>query len=312
MKTPLADILDRVPVEHARVLAWFVEHAGEVGARPWRVGGKSVVPGVTIPIVAQRGIHRPSGWTLALSVTATASSMYLDGKPTMIDDSTWVLPYSAHAGSDGSGDSSRWNRALCMNIEQRVPVGVFVPEGSAYRNLGLAMVESYDQGSDTFLLRGPVSASSEWGVWDAEPGEVLTTASALREDGEYAPALIRRRREQDAFRERLLVAYSSRCAITGYDAAEALQGAHILAYSGRSSQKVDNGLLLRADVHLLFDRHLLSIEPVHLRVRLAKRLRGTAYWGLEDAPVVIPQRQADRPAFEKLAVHWAVFERASA
>ena len=48
-------------------------------------------------------------------------------------------------------------------------------------------------------------------------------------------------------------AYGGRCAITGYDVEEALQAAHIVPYLGPQSNTVNNGLLLRADVHNLFD-----------------------------------------------------------
>ena len=312
MSSPLADILERIDPEHALVLGWFVDHEGEVGPRPWREGGQSVVPGVDIPIVAQRGIHQPHGWALALSVTATNSSVYLDGRPTAVDDETWVLPYSAHAGGDGAGYASRWNRALLENKRARVPVGVFVPDGRTYRNLGLAMVESYDPGSDTFLLRGPVHSdqgASTWDAWSPDEDTAPLDTLAMEDSNDRVAALVRRRFEQAHFRENLLSAYSEQCAITGCDAPDALQGAHILAYSGRSSQRVENGLLLRADIHLLFDRHLLSVDPGEMRVRLGGRLMDTVYSELHGRPVALPPHRSDTPSKEKLAVHWAVFQR---
>jgi putative restriction endonuclease len=312
MLSILEQCLARLEPEHARALEWFLEHEGDVGPRPWRVSGASVVPGVQVPLVAQRGIHQPSGWIPALSVTATRGSVYLDGKPERVDSDTWVLPYSAHAGGDGMGLESRWNQALLANWVQRIPVGVFVPHGRTYKNLGLAMVEDYDPRTGTFFLRGPVRYSQSASVWLDSTDDPQDIPSLVAEEAEdpRSMTLVRRRFAQDKFRDSLIVAYSGRCAVTGYDARDALQGAHILAYQGKSSQMVANGLLLRADIHLMFDRHLLSVHPEMHQVRLSPELHRTKYAPLHGAPLHAPERQSDQPDRKRLAVHWAVFERA--
>ena len=265
------DLLDaieaRIGPEHARALEWFANHEGEVGPRPWRKGGQSVVAGIDVPLVAQRGIHRPGGWDLALSVTATRSSVYLDGNPIRMEDDTWGLPYKAHSGADGAGMDSRWNSALFANTASRIPVGVFVPSGRSYRNLGLAMVESYDPSSDTFLLRGPVQHDQPSEMWQDPLGDSDRLGGELvvaEEPAEWVETLRRRRHRQDEFRDQLLTAYGSSCCVTGYDAVPALQGAHILAYSGRASQSAQNGLLLRSDIHLLFDASRARMPSVRV------------------------------------------------
>lgn len=309
----LESAVARVEPEHARALEWFASHEGDVGRRPWRQDGESVVPGVTVPLVAQRGIHKPDGWDLALSVTATKASVYLDGEPVAVDADTWVLPYKAHSGTDGEGLDSRWNQALFANAVERVPVGVFVPAVRGYRNLGLAIVESYDEATRTFLLRGPVRPGQSATLWEA-PAESMEEDDLVFVAGEDASeralAWTRRRRDQDRFRESLLIAYSCKCCVTDCDAEAALQGAHILAYSGRSSQSSRNGLLLRADVHLLFDRNLLAIEPEKHTVRVAPRIQRTVYGDLDRRPIRPPLEDRHAPDPAKLEVRWAVFERA--
>ncbi|MDO8847080.1 MAG: HNH endonuclease [Coriobacteriia bacterium] len=321
MESPLQLVLDQLDPEHARALLWFAEHEGDIGPRPWRVDGQSVVTGVQVPLVAQRGIHQPSGWQVALSITATRASVYFDGVPQPIDSDTWALPYMAHTGRDGTGTESPWNRALLGNLNRRIPVGVFVPHGAHYMNLGLAMVESYDPRTGTFLLRGPLKFGQRSDVWSNGDDETPTTQAAMARESEGWSDQIReldepivysrgkRRVAQVQFRQNLLRAYDNRCAVTGYEAHDALQGAHILSYRGRSSQLVRNGLLLRADIHLLFDRHLIGIEPEVLKVRLAPGLLSTAYSGLEGRSLSRPQRDDDAPDTKRLAVHWAVFER---
>lgn len=91
-------------------------------------------------------------------------------------------------------------------------------------------------------------------------------------------ASILRRRGQAAFRNRLLLLYKGRCALTGCDAQDALEAAHIRPASLGGSYQDDNGLLLRADLHALFDLRLLSFDPYDAwRVWLADELRDTAF-----------------------------------
>lgn len=66
---------------------------------------------------------------------------------------------------------------------------------------------------------------------------------------------------QADFREALIVVYESCCAISGCSVDAVLSAAHIWDYSLSQCQEVWNGILLRADLHLLFDRHLLRIFP---------------------------------------------------
>lgn len=66
---------------------------------------------------------------------------------------------------------------------------------------------------------------------------------------------------QGDFRDELMRLYDHRCAITECALVEVLSAAHILDYNLSNCQEVWNGILLRADIHLLFDRHLLRIFP---------------------------------------------------
>jgi predicted restriction endonuclease len=59
---------------------------------------------------------------------------------------------------------------------------------------------------------------------------------------------IARRQGQPKFRGDLLKAYRGQCAITGFNAEQALEAAHIYPYKGNDTNKVWNGLLLRADI----------------------------------------------------------------
>ena len=67
-----------------------------------------------------------------------------------------------------------------------------------------------------------------------------------------------RRPRQDAFRRALLLAYEGRCAINGCDVEPALEAAHVADW--RSGNDAGAGILLRADLHRLFDDGLLVID----------------------------------------------------
>jgi putative restriction endonuclease len=79
---------------------------------------------------------------------------------------------------------------------------------------------------------------------------------------------IRERRGQSSFRDKLIRRYGQRCVVSGCDILAILEAAHICPYRGSRDHHVDNGLLLRADLHTLFDLDLLGIDPDSLTVYL--------------------------------------------
>ncbi|HGV9307507.1 TPA: HNH endonuclease [Vibrio fluvialis] len=84
------------------------------------------------------------------------------------------------------------------------------------------------------------------------------------------------RQGQRQFRESLIAEYGC-CVITGCSVISVLEAAHIVPYRGKDTNVVANGLLLRADIHTLFDLGLMSISPIEHKVQVSKRLNGTEY-----------------------------------
>lgn len=70
----------------------------------------------------------------------------------------------------------------------------------------------------------------------------------------------RLQREQDAFRAALL-AFDRCCVISGEPMAEALEAAHIIPSKRRGAEVVENGILLRSDIHRLYDSGCFAIDP---------------------------------------------------
>jgi putative restriction endonuclease len=106
---------------------------------------------------------------------------------------------------------------------------------------------------------------------------------------------------QGLFRSRVTDAYGRRCAVTGERTLPVLEAAHIVPYARKGPNRVDNGLLLRSDLHRLFDRGLVTIEPDRLTFQVSERIRheyqnGRVYYELAGRPLlVVPERADERP-----------------
>ncbi|GAB2481054.1 hypothetical protein GCM10027063_23980 [Promicromonospora xylanilytica] len=114
--------------------------------------------------------------------------------------------------------------------------------------------------------------------------------------------LVIQRQGQSAFRDLLLKAYNGRCAVTGSDVPAALQAAHIERYDGASTNLVTNGLLLRADIHNLFDLGLLWLDNGYT-IHLAAELATSQYRKLAGKKIRLPASRRDWPAQKRLQHH---------
>lgn len=121
------------------------------------------------------------------------------------------------------------------------------------------------------------------------------------------PIAVRPRLGQGAFRLMVTDLYQRRCAVTGEKVLPVLQAAHIRPVSAGGDHRTDNGILLRSDVHALFDRGYVTISPDH-RFRVSSRLKtefnnGEHYYRYRDSEIALPERIDDRPGREFLEWH---------
>jgi hypothetical protein len=84
--------------------------------------------------------------------------------------------------------------------------------------------------------------------------------------GGHRTRTVRTRVGQGAFRAALLDRYGEVCALTGPCPQEALEAAHLYSYATIEKHHEDGGLLLRRDVHRLFDLGLLRVRPKSLAI----------------------------------------------
>lgn len=139
---------------------------------------------------------------------------------------------------------------------------------------------------------------------EAAPG--ITQQPELR--GGYAqPSLVRRRIGQGTFRVAVTQAYKRQCAITRERALPALEAAHIRPFAENTEHYVRHGVLLRSDVHRLFDKGYITITP-ELRVEASQRMKddfndGDNYIRLHGGSIWVPDRPELQPDPEVLAWH---------
>ncbi len=124
----------------------------------------------------------------------------------------------------------------------------------------------------------------------------------------YGLSLVKHRLGQGAFRVIVTDAYQRRCAITGEKTLPVLEAAHIRAYSENGPSTVQNGLLLRSDLHTLFDRGYITVDNDY-RVNISKRLHddfgnGKDYYKFNGQRLMfLPDKPKEQPHQEFLEWH---------
>jgi hypothetical protein len=116
---------------------------------------------------------------------------------------------------------------------------------------------------------------------------------------------IKARRGQAKFRKSLVARHGPRCMISGCTIMEIVEAAHIWPYRGEEDNGAGNGLLLRADIHTLFDLDLVGIDPVTLTVHISPVLAGSMYESLAGQKITSPQP----PNGEALKLRWEGFQK---
>ena len=151
----------------------------------------------------------------------------------------------------------------------------------------------------------------------------FTLAEELEANGEFEPAsivdsrektltAITLRRGQTRFRNLLLAAYRGRCAVTSTLLPDVLEAAHIVPYRGKATNRADNGLLLRADWHTLFDLGAWTLTD-DFTIIVRPSLRSTDYGSFEGKELNLPDDPRLRPSLEAIRHHraWATRQSGS-
>jgi putative restriction endonuclease len=139
--------------------------------------------------------------------------------------------------------------------------------------------------------------------------KTVTMSSVLHDDGPRygAEVMVRPRLGQGAFRIAVTDAYDRACAVTGEHSLPALEAVHIKPFALEGPHSVSNGLLLRADIHRLFEQGYVTVTPDN-RLEVSERLRadfnnGKTYYPLRGTRVAVPKPDRHRPDAALLRWH---------
>jgi len=121
------------------------------------------------------------------------------------------------------------------------------------------------------------------------------------------PVVILPRLGQGSFRILVTDKYERSCAITREKTLPVLEAAHIKPYSENGPHSVQNGILLRADIHKLFDTGYVTVTKDH-HFEVSKRIdeefhNGKFYYNLHGQNIYVPSDQYSKPGEEFLSWH---------
>jgi hypothetical protein len=122
----------------------------------------------------------------------------------------------------------------------------------------------------------------------------------------YAQRNIVIRGGQAAFRADLISYYGAKCMLTNCNTEIAVEACHINSYKGDNTNLISNGLLLRRDLHILFDKNLLGIHPETLTVTLHASLKNSHYQEFEGQKLQ-PLYNSCKSAAGALELRWQQF-----
>ena len=305
----LEELLERLPDRHHSALRWFAERAGTNQHWPEPLSDG------TLLAMKPKGIYKPQWTEYALSVRQTLGGPYNDMPPVIRSDNTWSFSYFQENSDPADRDLAYTNRALLACWQDKVPIGVMrqvsVSPQVYYHVYGLALVAGWEGGY--FFLEGFSPNGYSRGNGPGAEIEMLTTGHqvASADAGAFHPENVldgRRRiissvvlrQGQPEFRRRLLDIYEERCAISGCTVVQVLEAAHIMPYLGPQTNHLSNGLILRADLHTLFDLGLLAVDTKTMTVIVSPQLEDTPYSEFRGVRIYLPKDKTSVPSKEAL------------
>jgi putative restriction endonuclease len=223
--------------------------------------------GQRVPLMGPQGIFKPALLDLPLSITTVPP---VEGKPRLYEDEfdpSGLLRYRYR----GTDPAHRDNAGLREAMRRQVPL---IYLHGVVPGRYMASWPVYIVGDDPRALTFTVAVDEKHLVWAAPAIETSETEIRRR----YVTRLVRQRLHQQAFRERVLVAYWEHCAICHLRHQELLDAAHILADRDPEGEPhVSNGLALCKLHHAAFDCHIIGVRPdyvVEVRIDILEEVDG--------------------------------------
>jgi putative restriction endonuclease len=272
--------------------------------------------GARVPLVGPQGIFKPAVLPdMPLTITTVPP---VPGRP---------APYDDAMDEDGGlryryrGDDPRHrdNAGLRLAMARGAPlIYLFGTVPGWYAPTWPVLVVGDDPARRTFTV-GADDARQIPALLAADPGGGQRSIGEGGARRRYVTALVQRRLHQQAFRQRVLLAYRERCAVCSLRHRELLEAAHILPdRHPKGEPVVANGLALCALHHAAFDHHFLGVRPdlvVDLRADVLREANGPmlryGLQGFQGARLHVPRAEPLRPNRDYLAERYELFRGAA-
>lgn len=263
--------------------------------------------GQRVPLIPrQRGIWKPGWLECALSIVTTFTPP--NQRP----------PYEDEVGADGY-PRYKWrgtdplaydNVALRRAMDLGKPVMWFIGvKRGVYNAIYPVTLAGEERAKHQFVLAVDETMRRSW-----HPGLAMAPLEPARR---YAEAIVKVRLHQRLFRDRVLLAYGSQCALCQLRHPPLLDAAHIKEDSEGGEPIVPNGLAMCAIHHRAFDENVLAVRPdykVEIRRDVLEEHDGPtlqhALQGLHGQVITLPERRIERPSRELLEERFARFRAA--
>ncbi len=294
-----------LPRLHLAALRWFEDRSGQAVTYDELTNDRTPC----LLTTRAKGIYKPKGADYALSIRQGLNSKYSDKEPVYQQDGSWTYLYAQEESATKPAEQLSGNRSLQKCMLDDVPIAVLhqlspKPHVS-YRVMGLAYVTDWKDGF--FTLKSTTLPLTD------EPDEEDVSRETPPPLAEFDPARIADERKkalrsiavrqgQSAFRSGLLLAYQGKCAISGCSIKAVLEAAHITPFRGPNTNAIDNGLLLRSDLHTLWDQGLLHLDE-ELRVQLHPSLKDSEYQVLANRPLAPTLSPSSAPSLKAILAH---------
>jgi len=106
--------------------------------------------------------------------------------------------------------------------------------------------------------------------------------AVLAAEHERKTTIVKARPEQQKFRDEAMRRHAGRCVVTSFNVPAVLEAAHVIPHTGNPAFEVpENSLILRCDVHALFDAGMIAINPKSGILMVSSDLKATAYRKLD-------------------------------
>lgn len=276
---------DRWPYEKLRALIDAFDTGAEV-TEPWRCLAHTMVrPGDSAYLLKQGDDPR------GIFGVGTLTGPAIKNSAAQLGENPWQVPITFRALVDPTQELLVSEKQL---LAMPVPEYRWHPMGSgvSLEQIAARTIDDIISDSASRRLLAPDQASAD--VFDAQN---------IKDGREKTNRSITLRRGQREFRASLLSAYGKKCAVTGCDVEDLLEAAHIVPYRGPETNHIQNGLLLRSDIHTLFDCGLLAIDTSRMTIILSSRLLQSSYKKLSNRKIRLPIDASKSPSSEGLTIH---------